>query len=69
VYLAEKYWPEKLNLPDDLYRDSYHDEVTGKIYWASSAKESKSSRRFYWRILEEADVEADGRVIAWEPSP
>jgi hypothetical protein len=69
VYLTEKYWPEKLNLPDELYHGFYHDEVTKKVYWASPRKESEVPQRFYWRILEEADVEADGRVIAWEPSP
>jgi hypothetical protein len=69
VYLAEQYWPEKLNLPDELYHGFYYDEVTKKVYWASPANAGEVSKRFYWRVLDEADVETDGRVIAWEPSP
>jgi hypothetical protein len=69
VYLAEQYWPQKLNLPGALYRGFYHDEVTGKVYWATPLETAEVPARIYWRVLEEANVEADGRVIAWEPSP
>ena len=68
-YLTYTYWPEKFNLPGELYRDFYRDEVTGKVYWASPPETGDVPARFYWRVLEEAEVEADGRVIAWEPSP
>ena len=69
IYLAEKYWPEKLNLSDELYHGFYHDKVTGKVYWGSPRQENDAPQLFYWRILEEADVEADGRIVAWDPSP
>ena len=47
-------------------RNGKRDAQTGA---RSPAEEGEVSRRFYWRILEEVDVETDGRVIAWEPSP
>lgn len=42
VYLFEKYWPNKFNLPDDLY--------------VSFAGEPKPSRQF-WRLLDEFDAD------------
>ena len=69
VYLAENYWPEKFNLPSDLYRSAYEDTTTGELYWASAAERGTVPTRTYWRILDEAAVAEDGQVGNWELSP
>lgn len=49
VLLFEQYWPPKFNLGDALYQRVY---------------EQPHPHRRYWRVLEEAEVHADG-TIAW----
>lgn len=47
VFLVEKYWPVRFNLPDDLYQEAYGEE---------------NPQRHSWRILDEGRVERNGDI-------
>ena len=47
VFLIEKYWPTRFNLPDDLYLKAYGKE---------------NPHRHAWRILDEGPAEKDGKI-------
>jgi hypothetical protein len=69
IYLADKYWPPKYNLPQPLYQDFYTDEVTGSIYWSGSSNAASQSHPVYWRLIEEVTNETNGGLVGRESRP
>ena len=61
LYLVERYWPVTFNLPEELYRK----QKAGFVEESTGGKPQRS----YWRILETADVSAEGTVEDWETLP